>query len=256
MNNPSHTLMMIVMTVLIVLTFNNNLLVGESPEPDSKESFLTYNDTISGITINYPSSWEIFESGSESLISLLENMTSSEPQTVSHETASKLMNVLESFGLEKVSEILGLKNEKRVELLKALSQQLNEGKVQVIVSVYSPRENEFDFAENMNIQVEDISSRIPLSVNDYTSQGIENANSVFPSYKVSEPMKEIVVDGRPAIRYAYQFTEGTESIKGLQVLTIKDNMVYVLTFTTTADKYSIHLPIFENMLDSFKLSPR
>ena len=55
----------------------------------------------------------------------------------------------------------------------------------------------------MNIFVENISTVSPISLNDYVSASIEGLKVVVPAFKMIEPMRELRVDGNPAISLVY-----------------------------------------------------
>ena len=129
-------LMMLILMLTIITTNNipstavsQEEVVMKPVEPFT-ESFLTYNDTIYGFSINYPSTWEVDESASQYLHSILENISSSDLQGMKQgqniDITSKVSDVLEAFGLEKVSEVLGLKPDVRLDFFQKLSQALNE----------------------------------------------------------------------------------------------------------------------------------
>jgi len=258
MNKLAAGLITLATAFIIISTFNNLLLAAESPKADSSESFLTYNDTIYGISINYPSNWEPQEIGPELLISILENISNSEKQGLANnnEVASKVSDILEMFGLKDVSDVLGLKPTERSEFFKKMSQALNEGTLQMIVAIVSPPENESDVvSENMNIVTENISAISPISLADYVNANIERMKVGTESFKVVEPMKEIIVNGQPAISFVYTATDdGTDNQKILQAYMIRGSTGYVLTFGAIPETYSMYAPTFEKMLQSFRVS--
>lgn len=240
----------------IIATLNSIPLVAQSQEM-SKESFLTYNDTIYHTSINYPSSWEVQELGPEFLLSVLEYMSSSDQGGINqnNEITSKISDILKIFGLNEVSDVLGLKPDERSEFFQKMAQALNEGKVQAIVAIVSPPENESDtVAENMNIVVENISHLSPISLNDYVNANLEGMKISTPQFEIIEPVKEISVDGKPAISFVY--TDGNVDQPGtaLQVYTIRGDTGYILNFGASPETYTMYAPTFEKMVQSFKIS--
>jgi len=232
-------------------------MVAQSQDMDSKDSFLTFNDTIYRTSINYPSNWDIYDD-SEFLLSILENISSSEQEGINqnNEIATKVSDVLEAFGLNKVSDVLGLKPDEKSEFFQKMSQALNEGTLQMIVAIVSPPENESDVvSENMNIVAENISAISPISLADYVNANIEGMKVGYESFKVVETMKEIIVNGEPAISFVYTGTiDGTDNQKSLQAYMIKGSTAYVLTFGAIPETYSMYAPTFEKMLQSFRIS--
>lgn len=250
-------LIILAITLSSVLTLNSLLFVGESETADSNATYLTYNDTAYGISIDYPYNWQFVEPPADAVLSLLLNMSNAESQgkvILKDDKTSIVLDVLNAFGLDKVSDILGLKAEDRTEILQKMSQALNNGTVQLIAGFVSPPENELDiYPENMNIVIENISSQVPISLNDYVSANIEGLKVLFPRFSMIEPIKEIVVDGHPAISFIYTDSV-TNGEKILQVYTIRGERGYILTFGVTTDTYSMYLPIFNKMLESVEIS--
>jgi hypothetical protein len=256
MNKLGIRLIILSITLTIVAGLNSLLLVGESQNVEKSELFLTYNDTAYGISINYPSNWEIYDD-SKFLLSILENISSSEQAGTNqnNEVTSKVSNVLEAFGLKEVSDLLGLKPDERSEFFQKMSQALNEGTVHMILAIVSPLENESDvFSENMNLVVENISAISPIPLTDYVNANIEGMKIGLDRFQLVEPMKEITVDGQQAISFVYTGTIGTENQKSLVAYMIRGNTGYILHFGALPQTYSMYAETFEKMLQSFRIS--
>ena len=192
-------LIMLAIEFIIISTVNNPLLAAELPNADNSTSFLTYNDTTYGISINYPSSWQIDESIHQTLISFLQNLSSSESQTENdrqnNAIKSKISEVLDAFGLESVSDVFGLNPDKRAEFLQIITQVLNEGSSQVIVMFRSPPKDELDtIIENLNIVTGNISAAPSISLNDYVKANIEGTKTGLQDFAIVQPPKEIIID--------------------------------------------------------------
>jgi hypothetical protein len=144
--------------------------------------------------------------------------------------------------------------------LQTLSQALNEGQAQVIVSFRSPSEGEVDpWLEGMNIVVENLSavSSIPISLSDYVNANIEAINKASQNFKLEQPATEVTIDGRPAMTFAYTSTSPFDpSLTGkiMNVIVMKGNIGYVLTFSSNPEAYPTYLPTFEKMFQSLKIS--
>lgn len=258
--------MITVLLFTVILILGNIPLVVDSQEVGSKkpmqsvaESFLTYRDTIYGIGISYPSNWQIIEPTLELMIAVLENMSFPDSQTFNleqkNEITSRAAEVLEQFGLKKVSELLGLSPDEKSEFFKRMSQAVKEEQLQLIVGIVSPPENESDtVSENMNIVVENISTLSPISLKDYVNANIEGLKISTPQFDIVESVKEIKVDGNPAISFVYTDGSLEEQGKAMQVYTIRYQMAYIFTFGAAADTYSSYLPVFQKMLGSVKIN--
>lgn len=255
-------LIVLSITLAMISTLNSLLLIGESQPAESGESLLTYNDTAYGISIRYPSDWQIDQSAHEYLLAVLQNLTSEEMTNDSQSNAikSQISDILNAFGLGGVSDIAGLTPDRREVFLQTLSQALSEGQAQVIVSFRSPSEGEVDpWLEGMNIVVENLSavSSIPISLSDYVNANIEAINKASQNFKLEQPATEVTIDGRPAMTFAYTSTSPFDpSLTGkiMNVIVMKGNIGYVLTFSSNPEAYPTYLPTFEKMFQSLKIS--
>jgi hypothetical protein len=125
----------------------------------------------------------------------------------------------------------------------------------MVVAIVSPLENESDFGfENMNIVIQNISELPPISLTDLVNANVEGMKVGFESFEIVKPMKEIIVDGKPAISFVFTGMIGGVNQKDLQVYTIKGDIVYTLTFSAVPETYSTYKPIFEKMVQSFRIS--
>ena len=79
---------------------------------------------------------------------------------------------------------------------------------------------------------------------------------IIPGFSIIEPMKDITVDGHPAISFIFtdSVADGHGKQKTLQVYTIRGDSGYILNFATTMDDYPMYLPIFQRMLESFEIN--
>ena len=255
-------LIVLSITLAMISTLNSLLLIGESQPAESGESLLTYNDTAYGISIRYPSDWQIDQSAHEYLLAVLQNLTSEQMTNDSQSNAikSQISDILNAFGLGGVSDIAGLTPDRREVFLQTLSQALSEGQAQVIVSFRSPSEVEVDpWLEGMNIVVENLSavSSIPISLNDYVNANIKAINKASQNFKLEQPATEVTIDGRPAMTFAYTSTSPFDpSLTGkiMNVIVMKGNIGYVLTFSSNPEAYPTYLPTFEKMFQSLKIS--
>ena len=135
------SLILIILPILI-----NPAYATEIQGPDTKKtdvpipvSFLIYNDTVYGISVDYPPDWQFIIPPAEAVLSLLEDMSSSESQGIlnqNDEITSKVLDVLKTFGLQKVSDILGLKPNERQELIQIISEALNNQEFKSLLDLH------------------------------------------------------------------------------------------------------------------------
>ncbi|HYZ96487.1 MAG TPA: hypothetical protein VE524_07805 [Nitrososphaeraceae archaeon] len=57
----------------------------------------------------------------------------------------------------------------------------------------------------------------------------------------------------PAHKVLYTNREGEDEHKTMQILSIKDDKIYLLTYSAEKRKYSDYLPTIEKMIDSFEI---
>lgn len=247
-------------TFAMISTMNSLLLVGESQTAESNESLLTYNDTAYGISITISLRLANWPDSTEYLLAILQNLTS-ESQTTNdsqnNAIKSQVSNILNAFGLESISDIAGLSQYKRTELFHKISQSFSEGNIQMIVTIISPPEDESDAnVESMNIVAENISTFLPMSLDDYMNASIEGLNTVFQDFTIAQAPTEITVNGRPAMTLVYTGRIGDSPITGqnLVLLTIDGDTGYSITFGAVPETYSTYEPTFQKMFNSFKIN--
>jgi len=237
---------------------NDLLLAVEAQKLDGNASFVTYNDTAYGFSINYPSNWQIDESIHQYMLSYLQNLSSSESQTGNDDLKSKISEILDAFGLGSISELSNLNPDERTEILQKMSQALNEGRSRIIASIISPLEGESDpFVENLNIILANISAESPISLKDYVNANIEGMETYVQNFTIIEHPMEVTIDGTPAMTLVYTGRNPVdESFYGkyLNLITINGETAYILTFTSPPETYSRYEPTFEKMLQSFRSS--
>lgn len=101
----------------------------------------------------------------------------------------------------------------------------------MIVSFRSPSEGQTDpWLEGMNIVVENLSavSPNPIAQNDYVNANIEVISRASQNFKLEQPATEIIIDGRPAMTFAYTSTSPFDSSltgKILNVIAMKGNRI-------------------------------
>src|SRR4030095_3696004 len=200
------SVMLIILGIALatIPALNGLLLAAEAQKLDGNASFVTYNDTAYGFSINYPSNWQIDEAIHQYMLSYLQNLSSSESQTGNDDLKSKISEILDAFGLGSISELSNLNPHERTENLQKISQALNEGRTRVIVSIISPAEGESDaFVENLNIISANISAESPISLKDYVNANIEGLETYVQNLTIIEHPMEITIDGTTAMTLVY-----------------------------------------------------
>ena len=124
-----------------------------------------------------------------------------------------------------------------------------------MVAVFlSPLENNSDaFQENLNIIIQDLSEE-PMTLAEYTELSIGQAQE----YRTDETDFDSIattLDGIDAHKITYTgYNPYTgQTLKHMQVWTIKDNTAYILTYTAEIDKYNNFLDDAQEMINSFEI---
>jgi PsbP-like protein len=108
------------------------------------------------------------------------------------------------------------------------------------VGTTSPSVNLFVFKSSANISLSDL-------INNTLSQ-IESFNMI--------PTKAIhLKDNTTAYQTAYQISTRYNTFEKMQTFTMKNGLIYVITYTATPDKYLLYLPTVKRMIDSLTISP-
>lgn len=120
-----------------------------------------------------------------------------------------------------------------------------------IVGFVSPKTSESDaFAENLNVLV--AAAQPEATVDDYADAGMEQLKQVIPNFALVS-RESTSLSGNPALRLAYSGNSEGLTLKFVQVLTIKNEVFYTLTFVGEEKEYSAYSGKLEKMLESFKM---
>lgn len=129
----------------------------------------------------------------------------------------------------------------------------DENKNGAVVIFYSPAENELDFfKENINLVVHDISgTRIDLV--SYTESAIEQMQNLFQNNMdiIDTNSKRLAGEFGYEIEFLGKGPQG--DVKYYSIWTIKDKIVYQLTYLALASKYDLYIDEIKKMVSSFKI---
>ena len=121
------------------------------------------------------------------------------------------------------------------------------GSFGTVVIFYGPTES--NFRVNMNVVVEATS----LSLADYVSAAKSQLSSGLTNYNVVSE-GPITIGGLGAYQLVATFTQGTFSIKDMQVLFVENHEAYVVTSTALQSNYDTYSPVFSESVQTFKLT--
>ncbi len=90
-----------------------------------------------------------------------------------------------------------------------------------------------------------------FSVEDYWKNYEPDLKAIFPDLEYVDT-DEITLDGVPGMQYIYTASMSDLNYKIMQLVTIKDNQVYIFTYTATTDMYDKHIEDVIAILDHFE----
>lgn len=244
-------------TMALLLAIGVPILTAESQTVDNNSSYLAYNDTAYGISIKYPSNWEVDESSYRYILSLFENLSSTQFQNdlQNSHIISKVSEALPSFGLERTSDVLALSNDRKKEFIQFTSKALNEGDFQV-VTIIRPIGVHSYINGSLNIISGNISSLSPISLSDYVDGSIDALKMANPDITIEEPPKETAINGVPAMTFVHSGKNPLHEAhiyKFLTAILLKGETAYVLNFASPPQSFASLLPTFNNMLNTFRI---
>lgn len=124
------------------------------------------------------------------------------------------------------------------------------GTLGTLVTFSNPNIDEEDgnkFAANINVTAEPAKG---LSLDEHIRIGHETLQKTFTSYlKLSE--EKVRVDGRDAVMTEATFELGVHSLKVIQLVTVVNDTVYVITGTSFASKFDMYVAQMSASLMSF-----
>jgi hypothetical protein len=134
------------------------------------------------------------------------------------------------------------------------SNQTSEDSVlNYIVAFRSPKDRISDtVAENVIVSVENLPPEQNISLAAYSTRQIADLTQFSPDFDLQQSIPTVLA-GIPAHKVVFSETvQQQQTIKVMQVWTIKDNKAYIIAFAGEPAKYSYYLPTVEKMIDSFE----
>lgn len=124
-----------------------------------------------------------------------------------------------------------------------------------LATFMSPRANGSDvFQENLRLIVQNLAGR-NVTLAEYTKTSINEIKLFSPDAEIVEQSNTKLAN-EPAHQVVYTGREEGYTLKHLQIWTIKDNKVYIVTYTAEINKYSEYLRTVRKMINSFEIKSR
>ena len=129
--------------------------------------------------------------------------------------------------------------------------QKSENYPGVVVIFMSEKESEEDILQdNLVITKQEFPPEQKETLSNITKASIDYIKTFMTDSNITES-KELTLAGSPAHKVVYTMRQGIYPFKIMQIWTIKDNKIYVLTYNAEPDTYDTYLPTIQAMVDSF-----
>lgn len=132
-----------------------------------------------------------------------------------------------------------------------------EGAYSTIVSFKSPEEAGDTFVENVNVVTEDVSQVPGITPEKYEEAAVDQIkkSTELKNFKQTES-KSMTLAGLPgrALVYTAKYGPSDVSLYTRQYLTIKNNTVYIITYTASQEKPNAFMDEVQKMVGSFEIT--
>lgn len=122
-----------------------------------------------------------------------------------------------------------------------------------LVKFTAPKEDDADaYLENINLIVKDLPEN-RRKLGQATEFYLNELKQSNPNIKISEQANTKLAN-QPAYQIIYSFPEAGINIQRLQVWMVKNDRMYIFTYSADAGKYTKYLPIAQTMLNSLEIN--
>ena len=129
--------------------------------------------------------------------------------------------------------------------------QIDENIDPALVVFAAPDVGTDPFRENVNVVVQELTELYMLE--EYSTLALNSVEQLIQGYKLVS-YSDATVAGNPGKKLEYTSTTDAETVGFMQVWTIKDGKVYVITYAAGKDDYAAFLPTVQDMITSFKIA--
>ncbi len=117
-----------------------------------------------------------------------------------------------------------------------------------LVRFFSPQEEKDPFREDIGITIMKVEKDTKLD--DYAMKAVDYMKDLVVDF-VELENKNIKIDGIKAKKVVYAGIQGPHKLKWQQVIFIKDNEAYTITFTASSATYSQYVASIDTLVKSF-----
>jgi len=121
----------------------------------------------------------------------------------------------------------------------------------MVVSFSSPLDNSFDtYCETFGVNIEQLYGLVTLE--QYKELAVNALEILIPEFNLTGS-NETTIAGNPAYELVYTVNMDGNRMKNKQILTIKNNIAYIFTFSAEEDRYSDYLGTINGVINSFQI---
>jgi len=121
-----------------------------------------------------------------------------------------------------------------------------------VVTFYPPAENT---NASFDVAIDDISDEKGITLSQYSSDDIASSKQSVKDFKLVESSTNgVFLAGLPAYKIVSTSTDQATSLKTMEIGTIKDEKVYIITYEAGASEYDKYLPTILGMISSFTIT--
>jgi len=121
----------------------------------------------------------------------------------------------------------------------------------VITFVYYPEKNALSSVA-LSIMVYDLSTQF-ITLEEYTQFSLDQLKQDIPNYNQVEATATVLAEN-PAEKVVYTGEMSQNNLKFMQIWTIKNNKIYLISYVAPVQLYSDSLSTVQKMIDSFEIS--
>ena len=119
-----------------------------------------------------------------------------------------------------------------------------------VVKFISPTKNASDpSSESLDIKIDNISDMQPITLAKYANNSIEDLGKDFDIIKLD---RNASLSNNPAYKLVYTGVE--EGVNLQEILTIKGDKAYIISYNAEPTKFSYYLPTLQKMINSFQIA--
>jgi hypothetical protein len=108
------------------------------------------------------------------------------------------------------------------------------------------------FMANILVGVENLPKFPPVTVKDYAKLLDMQEKKVFLQDFVHLEEYDSTVANLPAVIRTYNYSYGGQLLKGTQIIMLKNNTVYLITYTSTDKSFDKYRQVLDDIANSFK----